>query len=300
MREFKIFGVLVFFTGLLYWGVEPYAHSQMHPHVEPADYTFADTDDVRNGKVGDAAAGKSLIVDQFQCQSCHSLTVDGNKIGASMDLGVMTPDLTTAGLIYDERFLAAFIADPAKAAQVEHKMVDGKSHPMTKLDLNYDGVFGDDDAQAAADIVAFLKSIAPKELTNKEVFVDACQRCHGAVYGDYRFDGSKSSMLSTTPDASIEPYMGTIPPDLSQMIRSRGEHYLETFINEPGKHLHGTAMPRVGLTEDAQKQVVTYLEEIGDSSKQEREALAPKFLGYLVIFALFAWLWKAKIWRELH
>lgn len=300
MREFKILGVLVFFTGLLYWGVEPYAHSEMHPHVKPADFTFSDTDDVRKGKKGDVANGKSLIVDQFQCQSCHSMTVDGKQIGASMTLGVLTPDLTTAGLLYNERFLAAYIANPAKATHVEHKMVGGKTHPMPKFDLNYDGTFGDDDAQAVADIVAFLKSIAPKEITNKEAFSNACQRCHSAIYGDFKFDGTKSSMSAKTATDSIKTYMGTIPPDLSQMIRSRGEEYLETFINEPGKHLHGTAMPRVGLTEEAQKQVVTYLEEIGDSSKAKREALGPKFLGYLVIFALFAWLWKAKIWRDIH
>ena len=293
MRELKIFGVVAFFTGLLYWGVEPFAHTQLHPHVEAPDYTYADTDDVRKGKTGNVAAGKSLIVDQFQCQSCHSMTVDGNKIGSAMDLGVMTPDLTTAGLIYDERYLAAFIADPAKAAQVSHKMVDGKSHPMTKLDLNYDGTFGDDDAQGVADIVAFLKSIAPKELTNKEVFVDACQRCHSIKYGDF-YGGTMAAK------GDVSKYMGTTPPDLSQYIRSRSKGYLHEFINEPGKHLEGTAMPRVGLTLDAENQVVQYMEEVGDSKKPERDALAGPFLGYLVIFAIFALLWKAKIWRQVH
>ena len=293
MRELKILAVVVFFTGALYWGVEPYAHTQLHPHVDAPDYTFSDTDDVRAGKTGNVAAGKSLIVDQFQCQSCHSMTVDGAKIGASMDLGVMTPDLTTAGLIYDERYLAAFIADPAKAAKVAHKFTDGAMHPMTKLDIAYDGTFGDDDAQAVADIVAFLKSIAPSSLTNKEVFADACQRCHGIKYGDY-YGGSMAAK------GDVSKYMGTTPPDLSQYIRSRGEHYLHEFINEPGKHLEGTAMPRVGLTHAAEKQVVTYMEEVGDSKKAERNSLAGPFLGYLAIFALFAWLWKAKIWREVH
>jgi len=33
-KELKIFGVVAFFTLLLYWGVEPFAHSQMHKHVE--------------------------------------------------------------------------------------------------------------------------------------------------------------------------------------------------------------------------------------------------------------------------
>jgi len=293
MRELKIFAVVAFFTGALYWGVEPFAHTQLHPHVEAPDYTYADTDDVRKGKTGNVAAGKSLIVDQFQCQSCHSMTVDGNKIGSSMDLGVMTPDLTTSGLIYDERYLAAFIADPAKAAQVEHKFTDGAMHPMSKFDLNYDGTFGDDDAQGVADIVAFLKSIAPKELTNKEVFVDACQRCHGIKYGDF-YGGTMAAK------GDVSKYMGTTPPDLSQYIRSRSKGYLHEFINEPGKHLHGTAMPRVGLTLDAENQVVQYMEEVGDSKKPERDALAGPFLGYLVIFAIFALLWKAKIWRQVH
>ena len=94
--------------------------------------------------------------------------------------------------------------------------------------------------------------------------------------------------------------MGKIPPDLSQYIRSRGEHFLHEFINQPDKHLEGTAMPRVGLTHEAEKQVVEYMEEVGDSKKPEREALAGPFLGYLVIFAIFAWLWKMKIWREVH
>jgi len=296
MRELKILGVVVFFTAVLYWGVEPFAHTKLHPHVPAPDYTFSETEDVRAGKIGDVASGKSLIVDQFQCQSCHSMTVDGTKIGSSMDLGAMTPDLTTSGLIYDERYLAAFIANPAKAAKVEHKFKDGAMHPMTSLDLNYDGTFGDDDAQAVADIVAFLKSIAPKELTNKEVYIDACQRCHSIKYGDF-YGGS---MASTTPDASIKSYMGVIPPDLSQMIRSRSEGFLHEFINDPQKHLHGTAMPRVGLTQDAEDQVVGYLTEAGDSKKAEREALAGPFLGYLVIFAIFAMLWKMKIWRQVH
>jgi len=296
MREFKILAVVVFFTGVLYWGVEPFAHTKLHPHVPAPDYTFSETEDVRAGKTGDVASGKSLIVDQFQCQSCHSMTVDGTKIGSSMDLGVMTPDLTSAGLIYDERYLAAFIANPAKAGKVEHKFEEGATHPMTNFDMNYDGIFGDDDAQAVADIVAFLKSIAPKELTNKEVYVDACQRCHSIKYGDF-YGGS---MAATTPDASIKSYMGVIPPDLSQMIRSRSESFLHEFINDPQKHLHGTAMPRVGLTEESEDQVVNYLTEVGDSKKAEREALAGPFLGYLVIFAIFAVLWKMKIWRQVH
>jgi ubiquinol-cytochrome c reductase cytochrome c1 subunit len=231
------------------------------------------------------------------CTACHSIEKAGfppimDDASSAAAYGVVPPDLSTAGHLYNADFLAAFIKNPAKAAQVAHKFVDGRAHPMP----NYDWM----QPQEIADIVAYLQSIAPQEMTNKEVFVDACQRCHSAKYGDYRFDGSKSSMSAKTPDASIKTYMGTIPPDLSQMIRSRGPEYLEEFINEPAKHLHGTAMPRVGLKSETQEQVVAYLDEIGDSSAPKRAALGPKFLGYLAIFALFAWLWKAKIWRDIH
>jgi ubiquinol-cytochrome c reductase cytochrome c1 subunit len=294
MREIKILAVLVFFTGILYWGVEPFAHSQMHKHVEPADFSFKDVDGL-GGLTGDATKGAEIVASN--CTACHSIEKAGfppvmDDATAAASYGVTPPDLSSAGYLYDENFLAAFIKDPAKAALVSHKFVDGKTHPMPSYNWMQ--------PQEIADIVAYLKSIAPKEMTNKEVFVDACQRCHGAKYGDFRFDGTKSSMSAKTPDENIKTYMGTIPPDLSQMIRSRGHEYLEEFINEPGKHLEGTAMPRVGLNEEAQNQVVSYLEEIGDSSKDKRAAIGPMFLGYLVIFALFAWLWKAKIWRDVH
>lgn len=48
------------------------------------------------------------------------------------------------------------------------------------------------------------------------------------------------------------------------MIRAKGEHGLNIFINDPQKLLPGTAMPRVGLSEQAQKQVIAYLEKAGD------------------------------------
>ncbi|MDY0322292.1 MAG: cytochrome c1, partial [Arcobacteraceae bacterium] len=31
MRELKVFAVVVIVTLITYWGVEPFAHSQMHP-----------------------------------------------------------------------------------------------------------------------------------------------------------------------------------------------------------------------------------------------------------------------------
>lgn len=107
-------------------------------------------------------------------------------------------------------------------------------------------------------------------------------------------------MGAFSPADDITKYMGKLPPDLSQYIISRGEDSLGKFINDPQKLLEGTAMPRVGLNQESQAQVIKYLEEVGDSKKAQREELGPKFLIYLVIFAIFAFLWKASQWRDIH
>jgi ubiquinol-cytochrome c reductase cytochrome c1 subunit len=290
MREIKILFVVAFFTGLLYIGVEPFAHSKLHPHVEAPDYSFKDVQGL-DGMVGDASSGADLVASN--CTACHSINVAGfpaimDDVSNAAAYGVVPPDLSTAGKLYDGDFLAAFIKDPAVATKTTHKFEDGASHPMPGYSWMQ--------PQEIADMVAYLQSIAPKEMTDKEVFVNACQRCHSIKYGDF-YGGT---MAAKTPDANIKKYMGKLPPDLSQYIRSRSEGYLHEFINDPQKHLEGTAMPRVGLTLEAEKQVIGYLTEVGDSKKAERESLGGPFLGYLVIFAIMAWAWKAKIWRQVH
>jgi len=105
---------------------------------------------------------------------------------------------------------------------------------------------------------------------------------------------------ATTPVDVIKAHMGSTPPDLSQYIKSRGEHYLHSFVNDPQLLLKGTAMPRVGLSEKAQEEVITYMEEVGDSKKAERNSLGIWVLGYMVVFAFLAYLWKRKIWEEVH
>lgn len=59
-------------------------------------------------------------------------------------------------------------------------------------------------------------------------------------------------------------------------------------------------MPRVGLTEKAQEEVIAYMEETGDRKKAERESVGLWVMGYMVIFAFLAYLWKRKIWEEVH
>jgi ubiquinol-cytochrome c reductase cytochrome c1 subunit len=279
MKEIKVLLVVVFFTLVTYWGVEPFAHGQMHPHVSDADYSFSDIKE--NVAKGDSSKGAALV--QENCIACHSIKSQGfdapmDTATAAMSYGVVPPDLSTAGLLYSDKYLAAFIKNPAKASKVEHKFEGDKTHPMP----NYDWMAGDQ----IADMVAYFNSIAPSSITNKQAFTDACGRCHDMKYA------------SLKADSDVTDYMGKTPPDLSMYIRSRSHDYLHKFVNDPQKLLKGTAMPRVGLTADAENQVITYLEEVGDSKKAERESLGVSFLIYTVIFAIFAYLWKVQIWRK--
>jgi len=291
MKELKILGVVIFFTLVVYIGVEPFAHSQMHPHVSPADFSFKDLP--AQTKTGDATKGAENFMNAG-CIGCHGIKSQGmdspfDDATASASFGVVPPDLSTAGIIYDSNFLSALIKNPAHALKVEHKFSETKLHPMTQ----FYGLGGDID-QEVADIVAYLKSIAPKdlkEITDKQLFQDACQRCHSMKY---------ANINSNSDTALLTKYMGSTPPDLSMMIRAKGKDYLETFINNPQKQLKGTAMPRVGLTKQAQEQIISYLEKTGDRKKQERDSLGVKVIGFMIIFTILAYLWKVKIWREVH
>lgn len=44
MKQLVSFIVVVVVTAVTYWGVEPYAHSIMHPEVAPANFNFAEAD----------------------------------------------------------------------------------------------------------------------------------------------------------------------------------------------------------------------------------------------------------------
>ena len=99
---------------------------------------------------------------------------------------------------------------------------------------------------------------------------------------------------------ALTKYMGKLPPDLSMYIRSRGEHYLSTFIENPQHLLEGTAMPRVGVTAEAADKVIEHLADSGDTKRVERDEIGKKVMIFIVIFALFSYLWKRSIWKDLH
>lgn len=487
MREFKIFIIVAFIIGVIYYGVEPLAHHAMHPPTAQSDYEFKDLKEL--GAIdlskGNAENGKTLFADN--CTSCHTLnsqldsTLNARNpktVQPAGNGGVIPPDLSNAGLIFDSQFLAHFIKDPVRAVRLESKFevsCDGlekealdkcnatnngkESYPMNA----FNGVISD---SQIADIVAYLKSIAPKHLSNKEVFIEACSRCHSAVYDKNQYDsmffaqhnakvesllkqsqgkkdeafleslnaGDKeflNSLLAATkakekdglsekelddsndkinekhfadyggvitvlqnslihsgfnkeglhaatnPDL-VKAYLGNTPPDLSMMIRAKGHDELAAFINNPqkvplvdiksaivsklvkdkqneekkalpktlsdsekearykeisardakyygiklpentmkyswqsdddytnmakdmGVMPQGKAMPRVGLTKESEEQVISYLETLGDSKKSQRDSLGLWIVGFFVLLSALAYMWKSKIWRDLH
>ncbi len=291
MKEFKILAVLVALVGITYYGIEPYAHSVMHPEVAAADFSFKDLKNVDTKLVGNVANGQVLV--ETNCLACHGIEKAGHPApmpaaDAAAAYGVTPPDLSQAGRIYDKNYLANFIYDPVSAMHLSHKYpADGaKQFPMPPFPLP---------AQDIMDMVAYLQSIAPKvtndQAGHKATFEAACGRCHSMAY---------AKIEATTPSDKIKEHMGSTPPDLSQYIKSRGEHYLHSFVNDPQVLLKGTAMPRVGLNEKAQEEVIAYMEEVGDSKKAERETTGLYVMIYTFIFAILAYLWKRKIWSEVH
>ncbi len=292
MKEFKILAVLITLVGITYYGIEPYAHSVMHPAVAPADFTFQDVKNVDTSLVGNATNGKALV--EANCIACHAIEKAGYpavmpNADAAASYGVVPPDLSQAGRIYDKNYLANFIFDPVTAMHIQHKYnpESGKAFPMPSYNWMA--------PQDIMDVVAYLQSVAPKAADNleghKTTFEAACGRCHNMQY---------AGIEATTPGDVIKEHMGATPPDLSQYIKSRGEHYLHSFINDPQVLLKGTSMPRVGLTEKSQEEVIAYMEEVGDSKKAERESLGIWVMLYSVVFAILAYLWKRKIWSEIH
>jgi ubiquinol-cytochrome c reductase cytochrome c1 subunit len=320
MKELLILAVVTFFTLVTYYLVEPFAHSQMHKHIESEGFAYKDIPAIT--KKGDATRGADLVA--ANCTGCHGIEKAGmpapmDPVSAAQSFGVNPPDLSNAGTVFSPKFLAALIKDPAKALMVEHKFdpAKGKMHPMPA----FYGAGGDLD-QEVADMVAYLQSIAPKEeeLTPSMAFETACGRCH-AVHYPYIEDGKAHpawTQIGPKPtfkkkqdelafeqkvldyQDALKKYMGTLPPDLSMYIRSRGEHYIKTFVENPQNYLKGTAMPRVGVTAESADKVIEHLEDVGDSKRHERETVGKYVMIYIIIFAIFAILWKREVWRDLH
>lgn len=278
MKELKILLILVVLVLIGYWGIEPYAHSVMHGEIKKPDYAYQDIP--KNIPTsGDPAKGKELFT--ANCASCHGLKNDGINPGmdeatAVASFKVVPPDLSNIAGILDEHFLAYFIKNPQDAT----KNPKFAMPPMAQL--------SDEDV---GNIVAYLKSVAKKDLDSKEVTIEACGRCHSVKY---------QKISAQTPADALKEYLGKVPPDLSVMGKAKELEYLETFINNPQNGLPGTSMPRLGLTKESTEKVVSYLDQIADPHRDQRNTLGVWVLGYLFIMAGLTFAWKKKIWKNLH
>jgi ubiquinol-cytochrome c reductase cytochrome c1 subunit len=328
MRELKVLAVVVFFSLLTYYLVEPFAHHELHKKVDANGdeiiikghgFIYDGTDDIKEAErkgdaalvakkkafwsevvevsklEGNAAAGEAVFAN---CIGCHN--------GANFNMGgVIPPNLDHAGAIYDKNYLIAVIKDPAMASNVDHKYADTSMHPMGSIKYTVS------DNQQIADVVAYMQAHKAGEVTAKEAYDEACLRCHAVRYtsqsqlGDtpkfkYEKDELAHRIKVIEEQDKVKAYMGKLPPDLSMIVRARGEHFLETFVENPQGQLPGTSMPRVGLNAEGYDKVQEYLTEAGDPSKKAREQLGPWVIGFFVIFTILAFLWKKQQWRDLH
>ena len=151
-KEPLILAVVVFFSLVTYYLVEPFAHHVLHKKVMDAPSEgFAYTDLPAMTKTGNAAAGQELVMNAG-CAGCHSIDVAGmpapmDPVMAAQSYGVNPPDLSNAGAIYDAKFLADLIKNPAHTLKVEHKFdeAQGQMHPM----VAFYGMGGDIDQEIA-------------------------------------------------------------------------------------------------------------------------------------------------------
>lgn len=310
-KEPLILAVVIFFTLVTYYLVEPFAHGQMHKHVESEGFVYNDLPAMT--KTGDATRGQELVMNAG-CAGCHSIEVAGmpapmDAVMAAASYGVNPPDISNAGAVYDAKFLADLIKNPAHALKVEHKFdaAKGQMHPM----VAFYGMGGDID-QEVADMVVYLQSIAKAdEMTPADTFELACGRCHAMSYDNWTQIGTKPSFKHEKDGLafdikvmdyqdSLKAYMGKLPPDLSMYIRSRSEHFISTLVENPQNHLAGTAMPRVGVTQESMDKIIEHMENVGDTKRHEREAVGKNVMIYIIIFAIFALLWKKQVWKDLH
>jgi len=350
-KELFILSIVVAFSLLTYWLVEPFAHGQMHPHVEIEGFTYSGSSDIaqvdtkiskikadietEKGKEkpdtkklgaldkdmqvaeqrreskkafwadverisalkGNASAGEAVYAN---CTGCH-------MPGAAPMGGVVPPLLKTAGALYERNYLIGLIKDPAMASNVDHKFSMTRPHQMDSVKYM---VTTDQDI---VDVIAYMESVAPKqdEITPEIAFQDACGRCHDVRYNNWTITGTKPTFKDKRDEMAfdikhldaqegITGYMGKLPPDLSMYIRSRGEHYISAFVEDPQQLLLGTSMPRVGVNAESAEKVIAYLEEAGDPVAEERNRVGKYVMIYMIFFILTAFLWKKQTWRDLH
>ncbi|MDR0747388.1 MAG: c-type cytochrome [Helicobacteraceae bacterium] len=314
--------------------VEPvdFAMSDLQSNPANESVVKAERDKVLLGiESASAERGRDVFIGNG-CGSCHA--INDAKVASTTPpeaqriktYGLLPPDLSNAAAIYDEVFMIAFIKDPENAALISNhakaqkivfdkqraskgddenltliyeKTLSGfeeKARDPSRVKMTGYGWLEDDQLY---DLLAFFRSVSlPLEaITDEDVTINACARCHTVDYRGIVLEGDEEQ--AGDPER-VKQYLGTLPPDLSMIVRSKGEDYLATFINDPQKYLTGTLMPRVGMKKEAQEKVISYLEQVADPKKGERHRLGVYFILFGVILSVLAYFWKRNEFEEIE
>jgi len=195
------------------------------------------------------------------------------------------------------------------------------------------------------------------------LFVNYCLSCHSASYMRYNRLAEDLGLdeelvmdklvfadvkIGETMDIAMRPadaetWLGTVPPDLSVISRSRGADwlytYLLTFYQDENGSWNNLAMPNASMPhvlwqlqgiqkpvyathdgheaidhlalvkpglqspeeyEDSVRDLVTFLDYLGEPAKVKRKNIGVWVLLFLALFALIAYALKAEYWRDVH
>ncbi len=243
-KELFILSVVVAFSLLTYWLVEPFAHSQMHPHVESKGFTYHGSTDIAEVDNKIAKIRKDIEAEKAKEKP------DDKK------LGMLQADMNAAEERRDAKKL--FWADVERIAALTGDATAGEAvfasctscHmegavPMGGVvppDLKTSGALYDrnyliglikDPAMASnvdhkfsivrnhqmdsvkymvssdediVNVIAYMQSIAPKheEITPEIAFQDACGRCHDVRYNQWTIIGTKPSFKDRRDEMAFD------------------------------------------------------------------------------------------------
>jgi len=196
-----------------------------------------------------------------------------------------------------------------------------------------------------------------------KLFVNYCLSCHSASYMRYNRLAEDLGLdeelvmdnlvfadvkIGNTMDIAMRPadadkWLGTVPPDLSVISRSRGADwlytYLLTFYQDENGSWNNLAMPNASMPhvlwqlqgiqkpvyathdghavidhlaltkpglqspeeyEGSVRDLVTFLDYLGEPAKVKRKNTGVWVLLFLALFALIAYALKAEYWRDVH
>jgi ubiquinol-cytochrome c reductase cytochrome c1 subunit len=173
-----------------------------------------------------------------------------------------------------------------------------------------------------------------------KLFVNYCLSCHSAEYMRYNrlaedlelsedmvmqnlvFANAKigdTMTIAMRPDDAVQ-WLGTNPPDLSLIARSRGVDwlysYMKGFYRDDTGGWNNLLLPNASMPEklelvepgelspeeyeDTVRDLVTFLDYLSEPSKLKRKSIGIWVMVFLAFFAFLTYLLKVEYWRDVH